>query len=323
MKIACKIFLVLCSLLGTLSGDTWAQQVLATWIDTSSGSAQEDYFILERRTMPNGSYFDIGHPPQDVQQYIDTQVIVGTSYGYRLKAHNSVGDSPYSNEAFITVAAQTAGPSSISCLYSPAIPGLVASYNFNNTSGTSVADKSGNNNNGSLQGATWDAAGKYGQALSFNGTNALVSIPNSSSLSFTQGMTLEAWVNPAAIGGWRDIIMKNQDIYYLEASSSAGPPAFGGTYAGTYVSGVSNLPINVWSHISATYDRTTMRLYINGVQVANRAQTGNIQTSTGALNIGGDSVFGQWFQGKIDEVRIYNRALSQSEIQSDMNTPIQ
>lgn len=70
------------------------------------------------------------------------------------------------------------------------------------------------------------------------------------------------------------------------------------------------------------YDGATIRLYVNGVQVASRAQTGVIATSTNPLQIGGDSIYGQYFAGRIDEVRVYNRALSVAEIQSDMNTPL-
>ena len=61
---------------------------------------------------------------------------------------------------------------------------------------------------------------------------------------------------------------------------------------------------------------------MNGVQVASGAQTGNIATSTNPLQIGGDSLYGQYFQGTIDEVRVYNVALTQAQIQSDMNTPL-
>ena len=74
--------------------------------------------------------------------------------------------------------------------------------------------------------------------------------------------------------------------------------------------------------LAATYDGATVRLYVNGVQVASRAQTGAIATSTNPLQIGGDSIYGQYFAGRIDEARIYNRALSVTEIQSDMNTPL-
>ena len=65
-----------------------------------------------------------------------------------------------------------------------------------------------------------------------------------------------------------------------------------------------------------------LRLYVNGVQVSSRAQKGNLVTSTNPLPIGRDSIFGRYFQGTIDAVRMYNRALSPSEIQADMGTPI-
>jgi hypothetical protein len=63
-------------------------------------------------------------------------------------------------------------------------------------------------------------------------------------------------------------------------------------------------------------------LYVNGAQVASQAQTGAIATSTNPLQIGGDSLYGGYFAGQIDEVRIYNRALNITEIQADMNTPV-
>ena len=86
--------------------------------------------------------------------------------------------------------------------------------------------------------------------------------------------------------------------------------------------GSAALPINAWSHIAATYDGATLRLYLNGTLVSSQARTGAIATSTNPLQIGGDSIYGQFFQGAIDEVRIYNRALAQAEIQADMNTPL-
>jgi hypothetical protein len=66
---------------------------------------------------------------------------------------------------------------------------------------------------------------------------------------------------------------------------------------------------NTWAHLAATYDGTTIRLYVNGVQVATGAQTAAISTSTSALAIGAN-FYGEYFNGLIDEVRIYNRALT-------------
>ena len=135
-------------------------------------------------------------------------------------------------------------------------------------------------------------------------------------------MTLEAWVNPSRLTGvWRDVIYKGKDNYYLEADSTSGKPATRATSAGSLL-GTTALPLNTWTYLTGTYDGATLRLYVNGVQVNSRAQTGPIAVSTNPLQIGGDSIFGQYFQGRIDEIRIYNRALNPTEIQSDMVSPI-
>ena len=78
-----------------------------------------------------------------------------------------------------------------------AASGLVAAYAFDAGSGSTVADTSGNGNNGTITNATWSTSGKYGDALKFNGTSALVTIPDAASLQLSTGMTLEAWVNPS------------------------------------------------------------------------------------------------------------------------------
>ena len=173
-----------------------------------------------------------------------------------------------------------------------------------------------------LGSASWMTTGRFGNALSFNGAGARVTVPDSGSLDLTSAMTLEAWVFPTVGGGWRDVIYKGpDDIYFLESSSDSGAPATGGTFASP-IYGSSALPLNVWSHLAATYDGATLRLFVGGVQVSSRAVLAPIATSTGALTIGGDALYGQHFAGRIDEVRVYGRALSASEIQTDMTTPM-
>jgi hypothetical protein len=234
----------------------------------------------------------------------------------------------YNNQSspgtFIAVGSESCATPTPTPTATPA-PGLVAAYGFNEGSGTVVNDASGNGNNGTINGATWTTSGKYGNALNFNGSNALVTINNAASLQLTTGMTLEAWVYPTVTGPWwGDVIYKGNDNYYLEGTSySSGFPAMGGTLPNAPpLYGTAVLALNTWAHLAATYDGATMRLYVNGVQVASRAQTGAIVTSTNPLQIGGDSIYGQYFTGRIDEVRIYNRALSTAQIQSDMNTPL-
>ena len=163
-----------------------------------------------------------------------------------------------------------------------ATSGLVAAYGFDEGSGTTVTDASGNGNTGTITNATWATAGKYGEALQFNGTNALVTIPNAASLQLSTGMTLEAWVNPSTVNAnWRDVIYKGNDNYYLEATSTnaSKPDAgliAGGSYADAF--GTAKLTASTWSFLTETYDGSTLRLYVNGTQVASTAHTGAIAT---------------------------------------------
>ena len=73
--------------------------------------------------------------------------------------------------------------------------------------------------------------------------------------------------------------------------------------------------------LAMTYDGANRRLYVNGVQVASDAKTGLIQVTSNPLSIGGTAVYGEYFTGRIDDVRVYSRALSAAEIQADMATP--
>jgi hypothetical protein len=88
------------------------------------------------------------------------------------------------------------------------------------------------------------------------------------------------------------------------------------------VSGTTALSTTDWTHIAATFDGAVFRLYVNGTLATAAPLSGQIVTSAGALRIGGNSVWGEFFAGLIDEVRVYNRALTASEIVSDMNTPV-
>ena len=201
--------------------------------------------------------------------------------------------------------------------------GLVAAYGFEEGSGTHVADASGRGNSGTISGATW-TTGRFGSALQFGGSGAVVTVPHSASLDLTAGVTLEAWVYPdASGGGWKDVIYKATDLYYLEGSSPVGGvPATGGSFGTGPLYGPAALPIRTWAHLAATYDGTTLRLYVNSVEVASRAQSGPIRTSTSSLSLGGDAVYGQYWTGRIDEVRIYDRALLPAEIEHDMGAPV-
>src|SRR4051812_33519121 len=88
-----------------------------------------------------------------------------------------------------------------------AATGLVAAYSFDQ-SGTTFADASGNANHATGSGTTWSSAGKYGGALSFNGTSSIVSIADSPSLDLSSGLTIEAWVQPTASSASQALVTK-------------------------------------------------------------------------------------------------------------------
>jgi PKD repeat protein len=202
--------------------------------------------------------------------------------------------------------------------------GLVAAYGFEEGRGTLAADTSGNGNQGTVATTAAWTTGRFGNALSFDGQLAAVTVLDSRSIDLTNAMTLEAWVYPTALNGVSDIIYKDTIKYYLVGSLAAGSaPALGGDFAATSLSGTSPLPLNTWSHLAGTYDGSKMQLYVNGVLVSSVAQTGNISSSLGSLMIGGNPLApGKGLVGSIDEVRIYNRALGAAEIQTDMNNPV-
>jgi fibronectin type 3 domain-containing protein len=257
----------------------------------------------------------VAQPPGT--SYTDSGLAAGTYY-YKVTAEDAAGNvSGPSNQASATVSAQAPN-------------GLVAAYSFDEGSGTTVTDLSGKGNSGTVSGATWNAAGKFGSALSFDGVNDWVTVADSATLDLTSGMTLEAWVNPAALGNaWRTVLMKEQTgnmVYDLYANGSGASKV---PDTEVFVSGVARetkgttaLGLSTWTHLAATYDGASLRLFVNGTQVGTQAASGSISASTGALRMGGNNIWGEWYQGLIDEVRIYNRALSATEIQTDMATSV-
>jgi chitodextrinase len=203
---------------------------------------------------------------------------------------------------------------------------LVAAYSFDAGSGSLVADASGNGNDGAVTGATWTTSGKNKGALTFDGVDDWVTVPDTASLDLSTGMTLEAWVRPAAIGGWRTVLAKERSggiVYTLHASQEDLKPVGQVDIDGEQDAvGPSSLPLNAWTHLAATYDGTTVRLYVNGALAGSSTYAGSIPASSGPLRLGGNSIWSEWFRGELDDVRVYGRALSAAELQTDMSTPV-
>jgi hypothetical protein len=240
--------------------------------------------------------------------------VTNGAYDLTARARDAAGNA--TNSTSVRVNVVNAAPSS-----------LVAAYGFNEAGGLTAADSSGNQLNGTLSGATWTAAGRFGGALAFDGTNDWVTVADHSLLDLTSGMTVEAWVRPTSLVDWKTVVLKERPgglAYALYASDNTNRPPAG------YVNvafdraavGSTALALNQWTHLATTYDGNLLKLYVNGTLVSTQTIGGAITTSASALRIGGNSVWGEYFAGTIDEVRLHNRALTASEIQQDMATPL-
>jgi uncharacterized repeat protein (TIGR01451 family) len=215
------------------------------------------------------------------------------------------------------------------------IPGMLAWYKAENNPNDSVGS-----NHGTLQNGATFAAGKVGQAFKFNGSGE-VTVPNNPTLNVQQ-LTIDAWVNPAQLGsGDVDVIVNketdsNSGVQYeigVRTNSDPGGSIPAGNFA-FYVGGQSGLPgewrgwvdggatvpLNVWSHVALTFDGSTVKTYVNGQLKRTISELGGtIATTTGPFKIGARSGTGARFNGLIDEVDLFNRALSQTEIQTIYN----
>ena len=152
-----------------------------------------------------------------------------------------------------------------------AADGLVAAYNFDEGTGSSTNDASGNGNTGTILNAFWRSSGKNGKAILFNGTTSRIDVNDSNSLDLTTNMTLEAWVKPTTLPtGFRTILHKeraNGDSYALYANHDINRPSGEIHTASGYseVTGTAKVPVTTWTHLATTYDGTKLRLYVNGV----------------------------------------------------------
>jgi Concanavalin A-like lectin/glucanases superfamily len=210
----------------------------------------------------------------------------------------------------------------------------VAAYSFDEGEGSTLHDVTGDGHDGTIEGATW-ARGRYGDSLEFDSSgHDVVKIPDSPELDFSEEFTLEAWVRPDSTSEeWAPAIAKGagegessqHPAYSLWAAGAehdhplvaikpvAGPES--------YVQSGQALPAHAWSHIAFVYDGSDMHVYVDGEEV-NDAPSGYPTITGGDLEIGGAGALGEYFDGRIDEVRIYNRALNSGEVGTDMEAPI-
>jgi len=210
---------------------------------------------------------------------------------------------------------------------------LVLYLTFDEDDGAIVKDLSSYNNNGSIVGNPIQVEGIFESALEFNGTTDSVEIPDSNSLAITKAITLEMWVklpndgantNNVGIekGGWEPGEYSLY-VFYVPGNGTAMqfrdlPEACADANSGFLG---PNLKDDQWHHIAGTWDGKVISLYTDGdLSMSVDCGTGPLQRNKNPVYIGARNGSERFLKGIVDEVRIYDRALSESEIKKDMET---
>ena len=202
------------------------------------------------------------------------------------------------------------------------LAGLGGYWKFDENTGTTAADVSGSGNTATLiSGASW-TTGQNGSAVSLDGVDDYVQVGAQSSLVMTNTGTLTTWIYPTGAGSNAfagGTILAKEGEYVINRFPDGtiqwgfanGDPGWQFINTG-YVA-----PLNQWTHIAITYDNGVIKTYANGSLVHTYSGSGFIgdqYPSQNDFRIGGRQLNPQLFQGRIDEVRVYNRALSAGEI---------
>jgi hypothetical protein len=302
------------------AGSVQGLQVQLSWTDASSN---ENAFKIERST-DNLNFIENGVASVNATSYTDKSVEAGKTYYYRVRSTNPVGDSLYTSVAQAT----TISPTPIDL------------YQFDEGTGNFAADSAGMNT-GVLVGATKPAwvSGRIGSgALSFNG-NGAYNQTNQSAVQVSSNFiaplgttsTLAAWVKTTQTGSNNhsqapaitgvDQLGTTSDINWGTLNASGQIGVYVGDSGGLY----SASPINdgQWHHVAMTRDAATgqVQLYIDGILNGSSALDAGTKAAQfyliGALTNRTNAGYvtgANYFNGQLDEVRVYNRVLSATEI---------
>jgi len=184
----------------------------------------------------------------------------------------------------------------------------------NTGSGTTLTDSSGNGRNGTISGATW-VAGRVGVALNFTGSG----VADLGDLDLPGTFTVMAWMQTRSLysGTCGSLVMKARDYgFEVCGGQLKARVGSGAVWSATVSQPLTSADLNTWKHVAMTFDGTTLRFYSGGVLFG--SAPGAHTTTNNPLLFGRWTPAGEYWNGLIDEVRIYGRVLSQGEIQTDM-----
>ena len=202
--------------------------------------------------------------------------------------------------------------------------GLVAFFPFDEGTGSKASDVTGNGHDGKFEGAPKWVEGKFNSALEFDGNDDYVAVADNEALDFTNKITMMAWFSPNDDLTKRRLMVKNDSIFVIFDFGDTKSIDFLVKPTNNFAQSTTNdWKIGQWYHFAGTFDGKTLKVYVNGKLEGETDNPTDITPSNLELWIGGDD-FGRdtdMFPGKIDEVRIYNKVLSESDIQKIMDTP--
>ena len=269
---------------------------------------------------------------------LDTGVIAGTSPCTSPQSYTVQANGTYTFTVRAIDVADNVDPTPASYTWTvdvtnPSEPNLLGQWTLDDGIGTIASDTSGNGNDGTVNGAAWTTAGQVDGALDFDGSDDYVGLGNLNASA--DSLTISAWINADTFThlSRQDarIVSKatgtaSQDHYFMLStikSNGATRLRFrlmtNGLTTTLFGSG-GVLTSSTWIHVAAVYDGAQMRLYQDGVEVGNTSKTGNIDQNAVAVWIGRNPDGKRPFDGRIDEVYIYDQALTAAEIAALANT---
>ena len=260
--------------------------------------------------------------PVTVNNGVATTIIAVATAGYTFTGWTIIsgtGVTIATPSALSTTATLTNGNAEVRANF---VLSLVGHWMMDEGSGTTLVDASTYGNNATTYGSPTWTTGVHGQALALNGLTQYAVVPASlpsSSLNITGPITVAAWIQPTAIQTQRIVARLTGSAGYEFFLTQPSPSPVSFRINNQYrLNSNSTYPTDgtTWMHVAATWDGSNMRMYINGVLETTGAQTVAPVASTDNLGIGATSAGTNNFYGRLDDVRMYNRALTLSEIQA-------
>lgn len=296
------------ALTGTATSST---QVSLNWAASTDNVGVVGYQVFR-----NGSL--VSTPSQTTWQ--DTGLTASTAYDYAVAAVDGAGLlSPRSGTVRVTTLAAP-GP----------VNGLVGAWGLNETAGTTVGDLSGNGHTGTMAAAQW-AAGKHAGGLLFSGSGQVL-LNDINALDGLGAMTVSAWMKTTATGEKHAVDKSRCDgtgvfefgtSFFTQGRASFLVYQPGGSY--TFVESAQNVTDGQWHFVAGTFDGTMLRVFVDGVASsgAPSAAPFRLASTSDQLEFGGRCNGNPYFwNGSLDDVRLYDRALSAAEVVNDSNTPL-